>query len=148
MAVYTYVAKDEKGGMFTGTYTDVDNASGRSANLTRWGMRLLVKARRGKQDVKRRRIGGRVKQSDVAAFAYKFAGMYTAGLPILEECLETLEQQADNPAFKNILTDVRENVGYRLEFEGRVRQTQRGVFGFLYWNGRGWRSRRQTGRNP
>ncbi|MGD0597813.1 MAG: type II secretion system F family protein [Sedimentisphaerales bacterium] len=109
MAVYTYVAKDEKGGMFTGTYTDVDSASMLRSELDKMGY-VLVKARRGKQDVKGRRIGGRVKQSEVATFAYKFAGMYTAGLPILR-CLETLEQQADNPAFKNILTDVRENVG-------------------------------------
>jgi type IV pilus assembly protein PilC len=109
MAVYTYVAKDEKGGMFTGTYTDVDNASALRSELDKMGY-VLVKARRGKQDVKGRRIGGRVKQSDVAAFAYKFAGMYTAGLPILR-CLETLEQQADNPAFKTILVDIRENVG-------------------------------------
>jgi type IV pilus assembly protein PilC len=109
MAVYTYVAKDEKGGMFTGTYADVDSASTIRSELDKMGY-VLVKARRGKQDVKGRRIGGRVKQSEVATFAYKFAGMYSAGLPILR-CLETLEQQADNPAFKNILADVRENVG-------------------------------------
>jgi type IV pilus assembly protein PilC len=109
MAVYTYLAKDEKGGMFTGTYTDVDSASTLRSELDKMGY-VLVKARRGKQDVKGRRIGGRVKQSEVATFAYKFAGMYTAGLPILR-CLETLEQQADNPAFKSILADIRENVG-------------------------------------
>jgi type II secretory pathway component PulF len=109
MAVYTYVAKDEKGGMFTGTYADVDNASALRSELDKMGY-VLVKARRGKKDVKSHRIGGWVKQSDVAAFAYKFSGMYTAGLPILR-CLETLEQQADSPAFKNILMDVRENVG-------------------------------------
>ena len=79
MAVYTYVAKDEKGGMFTGTYTDVDNASALRSELDKMGY-VLIKARRGKQDVKGRRIGGRVKPSDVATFAYKFAGMYTAGL--------------------------------------------------------------------
>ena len=109
MAVYTYVAKDEKGGMFTGTYTDVDSTSTLRSELDKMGY-VLVKARRGKQDVKGRRIGGRVKQSEVATFAYKFAGMYAAGLPILR-CLETLEQQADNPAFKSILADIRENVG-------------------------------------
>jgi type IV pilus assembly protein PilC len=36
--------------------------------------------------------------------------MYSAGLPILR-CLETLGQQADNPAFKCIIEDVKENVG-------------------------------------
>ncbi len=120
MAVYTYVAKDEKGGMFTGTYTDVDSASTLRSELDKMGY-VLVKARRGKQDAKGRRIGGRVKQSEVATFAYKFAGMYTAGLPILR-CLETLEQQADNPAFKSISCGCKRERGDRLEFEGRIRQ--------------------------
>jgi len=109
MAVYTYVAKDEKGGMFTGTYTDVDNASMLRSELDKMGY-VLVKARRGKQGIKGYRFGGKVEQSEVATFAYKFAGMYTAGLPILR-CLETLEQQTDSTAFKNILADIRENVG-------------------------------------
>lgn len=109
MAVYTYVAKDDKGVMLTGTYTDVESQSALSDELEKIGY-VLIKARRGKQDVKKRRAAGRVKQSDVATFAYKFAGMYSAGLPILR-CLETLEQQADNPAFKSILTEVKDDVG-------------------------------------
>ena len=109
MAVYTYVAKDDKGVMLTGTYTDVESSSALRNELDKIGY-VLVKARRGKQDVKKRRAMGRVKQSDVATFAYKFAGMYSAGLPILR-CLETLEEQADNPAFKCILTEVKEDVG-------------------------------------
>jgi type IV pilus assembly protein PilC len=109
MAVYTYVAKDDKGVMLTGTYTDVESSSALRDELEKIGY-TLVKARRGKQDIKKRLMWGKVKQSDVAAFAYKFAGMYSAGLPILR-CLETLEQQADNPAFKCILTQVKEDVG-------------------------------------
>jgi type IV pilus assembly protein PilC len=109
MAVYTYVAKDDKGVMLTGTYNDVESQSALRDELEKVGY-VLVKARRGKQDVKKRLMRGRVKQSDIATFAYKFAGMYSAGLPILR-CLETLEQQADNPAFKSILTEVKEDVG-------------------------------------
>jgi len=109
MAVYTYVAKDDKGVMLTGTYTDVESQSALRDELGKIGY-VLVKARRGKQDVKKRRAAGRVKQSDVATFAYKFAGMYSAGLPILR-CLETLEQQVDNPAFKVVLTEVKDDVG-------------------------------------
>ncbi|MGD0552507.1 MAG: type II secretion system F family protein [Sedimentisphaerales bacterium] len=109
MAVYTYVAKDDKGVMLTGTYTDVESQSALRDELGKIGY-VLVKARCGKRDVKKRRTAGRVKQSDVATFAYKFAGMYSAGLPILR-CLETLEQQVDNPAFKSILTEVKDDVG-------------------------------------
>jgi type IV pilus assembly protein PilC len=109
MSVYTYVAKDDRGVVLTGTYTDIESSSALRGELEKIGY-VLVKARRGKQEVKKRRIGSRVKQSDVAAFAYKFAGMYSAGLPILR-CLDTLEEQADNPAFKGILTEVKEDVG-------------------------------------
>jgi type IV pilus assembly protein PilC len=109
MAVYTYVAKDERGGVVTGTYTDVDSTSALRSELDKMGY-VLVKAKRGARTTKNHRIQGRVRQAEVATFAYKFAGMYSAGLPILR-CLETLEQQMDNQAFRRILTDVRENVG-------------------------------------
>ena len=109
MAVYTYVAKDERGGVVTGTYTDVDNTSALRNELNKMGY-ALVKARRGTQADKSHRKPGRVRQEEIATFAYKFAGMYSAGLPILK-CLETLEQQTENRALKYIIADVRENVG-------------------------------------
>ena len=109
MAVYTYVAKDERGGVVTGTYTDVDNTSALRNELNKMGY-ALVKARRGTEADKGRRKPGRVRQAEIATFAYKFAGMYSAGLPILK-CLETLEQQTENRALKYIIADVRENVG-------------------------------------
>jgi len=108
MAVYTYVAKDEKGGVVTGTYTDVESTSALRGELDKMGY-VLVKAKRGTQARKNRPGSGRVSQSEVATFAYKFAEMYSAGLPILK-CLETLELQTSNPAFQDVITDVRENV--------------------------------------
>jgi type IV pilus assembly protein PilC len=108
MAVFTYVAKDDKGAMITGTYSDIESSSELRDELDKMGY-SLVKARKGKNGEKIKRKFGMVRQSDVATFAYKFAGMYSAGLPILR-CLETLEQQADNPAFRNIIADIREGV--------------------------------------
>jgi len=105
MTVYTYVAKDEKGVVFSGTYADVDSTSALRGELDKMGY-VLVKARRGKQAKKK---SGRVKQAEVATFAYKFAGMYAAGLPILR-CLEALEQQTENRAFKQVVGDVRDDV--------------------------------------
>jgi type IV pilus assembly protein PilC len=105
MAVYTYVAKDEKGVSFSGTYADVDSTSALRGELGKMGY-VLVKARRGKQAKKKR---GRVRQAEVATFAYKFAGMYAAGLPILR-CLEVLEQQTESQVFRQIVGDVREAV--------------------------------------
>jgi type IV pilus assembly protein PilC len=115
MAVYTYVAKDEKGGTVSGTYTDVDSTSSLRNELDKMGY-VLVKARRNRKTGRDRRKIGRVTQSEVATFAYKFAGMYSAGLPILR-CLETLEQQTDNQGFRSIIADVRENVGTGLSLK-------------------------------
>ncbi len=125
MAVYTYVAKDEKGVTVSGTYTDVDSTSSLRSELDKMGY-VLVRAKRGRQTRKNPRRLGRVKQSEVATFAYKFAGMYSAGLPILR-CLETLEQQADKPAFKNIIVDVRENVATGLSLRAAFAR-HKGVF--------------------
>jgi type IV pilus assembly protein PilC len=108
MAVFTYVAKDEKGATVTGTYTDVDGASALRDELDKIGY-TLIKAKRNRTGDRQRKRKGRVKQLEVATFAYKFAGMYSAGLPILK-CLDTLEQQTDKPAFRDIIADIKENV--------------------------------------
>jgi type IV pilus assembly protein PilC len=108
MAVFTYVAKDEKGATVTGTYTDIYSTSVLRDELDKMGC-TLIKAKRSKHPDREHRRKGKVKQLEVATFAYKFAGMYSAGLPILK-CLDTLEQQADKPAFRDIIADIKENV--------------------------------------
>ncbi len=115
MAVYTYVAKDTRGQTVSGTYTDVEGTSALRDELDKMGY-VLVKARRSRQSGKgiRRRV--KVKQSEIATFAYKFAGMYSAGLPILR-CLDTLEQQTSKPALRSIIADVRDNVGTGLSLK-------------------------------
>jgi type IV pilus assembly protein PilC len=108
MAVFTYVAKDEKGGTVTGTYSDVENASALRDELDKMGY-VLLKARRSKNPKKEHHGPAKVKHMEIATFAYKFAGMYSAGLPILK-CLDTLEQQTVNPVFRGIIADIKENV--------------------------------------
>jgi type IV pilus assembly protein PilC len=105
MAVYEYTAKDDSGNKFSGTYSDITDVATLRYELGKLGY-VLVKARRAKNRGARRK---KVKQRDVVAFAYKFAGMYSAGLSVLN-CLETLEEQAENIAFKNILSDVRQSI--------------------------------------
>ncbi len=105
MAVYQYVAKDRTGKRFSGIYTDIDNVTGLREELGRIGY-VLVKARRKRISVMRRR---RIKRSEVTTFAYKFAGMYSAGLSILS-CLETLEEQTENQAFKDVIADIKQSI--------------------------------------
>ena len=105
MAVYDYTAKDENGHTLTGTYDDIDNVAVLREELTKMGY-VLVKARKRKNPATKR---GRIKQSEVVTFIYKFAEMYSAGLSITR-CLEVLEEQSENPAFGCIVTDVRQSI--------------------------------------
>jgi type IV pilus assembly protein PilC len=105
MAVYQYTAKDETGNKFSGRHEGVESVATLREELDKMGY-VLVKAHRAKtQKTKRRKI----KRRDIVAFTYKFAGMYSAGLPILR-CLETLEEQAENRALKDMLADIRQGV--------------------------------------
>jgi len=105
MAVYEYTAQDADGNKLSGTYSDIDSVAALRKELAKMGDTLL-NARR-----KKIRTGKRLKirQAEVVAFAYKFAGMCSAGLPIAR-CLETVEEQTENQAFKYVLSDVRGSI--------------------------------------
>jgi len=106
MAIFEYTAKDETGSHFSGVYTDVENAKDLRQELSKMGY-SLVKAQR--RNTNKQSGRGRIKQPDVVAFAFEFAGMYAAGLSIIR-CLETLEEQSDKAALKAVIKDVRERV--------------------------------------
>jgi type IV pilus assembly protein PilC len=105
MAVFQYVAKDGTGRKFSGIYTDIDDVVGLREELAKVGY-VLLKARRRKSSTVRRR---RIKRSEVTTFAYKFAGMYSAGLSIVD-CLQTLEEQTENQAFKSVIADIKQSI--------------------------------------
>ena len=105
MAVYDYTAKDENGDTLTGTCDDIDNVGALRGELAKMGY-VLVKARQQKNSKGKR---GRIKQSEVVAFVYKFAEMYSAGVSITR-CLEVLEEQSENPAFGRIIADARQSI--------------------------------------
>jgi type IV pilus assembly protein PilC len=105
MAVLEYTAKDRDGNRFSDICSDVDNVAVLREDLARMGDTLL-KAKRRKSGTGKR-VG--VSQQDIATFAYKFAGMCSAGLSIIR-CLETLEEQTRNKAFRQVISDVRQSV--------------------------------------
>ena len=51
----------------------------------------------------------KVKQEDVILFCRQFSTMIDAGLPIIQ-CLDILHSQQENPTFKKILKEIKENV--------------------------------------
>jgi len=105
MAMYKYIARDGVGNELSGVYTNVDSAQMLRSELMKLGY-VLVRARRERRNGK---LATRVRQREIAAFAYKFAGMYSAGLPVVR-CLEAMEEQTDNRALRGVIADVRRRV--------------------------------------
>lgn len=105
MMVYEYTARDEDGNKFSGTYSNVTNIAVLRKELAKMGDTLL-KARRKKTETGKR---AKIKQAEIVSFAYKLSGMCSAGLTITR-CLETIEEQTENQAFKFVLSDVRQSI--------------------------------------
>jgi type IV pilus assembly protein PilC len=105
VAVYEYIARDENGSKFSGTYSDIDSIAMLREELAKMGYALLRSKRKRSATKKRAKI----KHTEVVTFAYNFAGMISAGLPIAK-CLETIEEQTENQSFKDVISDVRQGI--------------------------------------
>lgn len=105
MATYEYTARDEAGHVFSGNYDDIGSISLLRNELNKIGYHLL----RAKKKRKFNPNSVKIKQTDITTFAFKFAGMSAAGLPITL-CLETLEKQTENQALKHVITEIKKNV--------------------------------------
>jgi type IV pilus assembly protein PilC len=105
MAVYEYTAVDQNQHTFSGIYTNIDGVKGLRKELAKMDYRLLKVRRKisptGKQ--------AKIKQAEVITFTYRFAGMCSAGVSIAQS-LKTLEEQTDNPAFKYVISDIRQSI--------------------------------------
>ncbi|UCD50899.1 MAG: type II secretion system F family protein [Phycisphaerales bacterium] len=105
MASFEYTARDGAGHEFTGTYRDIGGVAVLRSELHKVGY-VLVRAR---QIGKRSGRNKPVREQDIVAFAYKFSGMYSAGLSVIG-CLETLEDQTGRSGLRAVLADVRRRV--------------------------------------
>lgn len=105
MPTFQYIAKDRSGREFDGVYDEIAGVGALRSELARIGY-VLVRARRVKPHSSRR---SRVKSEDIVSFAYKFSGMYSAGLSVTS-CLETLAGQAEQPVLGRMLGDVQKRV--------------------------------------
>ena len=105
MALYEYIAIDGNGNKFSGVYEDIDNVAALRKDLEKMGDTLLKAKRKKSKALKRVRIP----QDEVVTFAYRLAGMCSAGLSI-SRCLETLAEQTENRSFRRVLSDVRQSI--------------------------------------
>lgn len=108
MAEYQYIAEDLQGGQISGVYEDVPDREHLREDLDKLGYRLL-KARRVSRKSPAGQLKGKIRPAEIVAFAYEFAGMFTAGLSVVR-CLETMEEQTVNEAMRTVLSSVRQAI--------------------------------------
>ncbi len=105
MAVFQYEARDDKGDIFIGVYEDVRNLSELKDELFKIGYSLISAKKR--RNIKATLSS--IKPSEIVEFSYKFAGMSSAGLSIIQ-CLDTLEKQTETDSLRCVITDIRKKI--------------------------------------
>jgi type IV pilus assembly protein PilC len=109
MPVYQWSGKNRKGEVKRG---EIDLADERAVknHLARQGI-IPSKIKKKPKDI----LAGiaflqpKVQEKDVILFTRQFSTMIDAGLPIVQ-CLDILQAQEENPTFKTILRDIKEQV--------------------------------------
>jgi type IV pilus assembly protein PilC len=109
MPVYQWSGKNRKGEVKRG---EIDLADERAVknHLARQGI-IPSKIKKKPKDI----LAGiaflqpKVQEKDVILFTRQFSTMIDAGLPIVQ-CLDILQTQEENPTFKTILRDIKEQV--------------------------------------
>ncbi|RME05082.1 MAG: type II secretion system F family protein [Planctomycetota bacterium] len=117
MPDYAYEAKDAEGKVVRGSINASDENSAvstlRRQNLTVTSLKVQTGKSKPKKtlwEILNSGIGSgppkpRIKSQDMVVFTRQLATMLSAGIPLLE-CLEILQEQAQDPGFKLILEEV------------------------------------------
>ncbi|MFH0917441.1 MAG: type II secretion system F family protein [bacterium] len=110
MGTFTYTAKRDRGGPFSGELAG-DSKAAVVAELRRKGFTVLrLEEKRGLPDIRELlEASKRIKARDKAVFARQFATMINAGLAVLR-ALYILEEQTENSRLSKIIKAVREDV--------------------------------------
>ena len=109
MPVYLWTGKNRKGETQKGEMEAANENAVRS-HLTRLKMTPIRVKKKPKDLLENVSfLQPVVKQSDVILFCRQFSTMIDAGLPIIQ-CLDILHSQQENPTFKKMLKNIKENV--------------------------------------
>ncbi|HSH71116.1 MAG TPA: type II secretion system F family protein, partial [Deferrisomatales bacterium] len=109
MPVYKWEGKVRDGSVKKGTM-EAPNEAVVTAQLR--GQKIMptkIKKSLGAVEIKIPGMKPKVKTKDLVVFTRQFATMIDAGLPLVQ-CLEILSTQQDNPTFKEIISQVKEDV--------------------------------------
>ncbi len=138
MAVYEYVAFDERGKEIKGI-VDAD-----SPRLARQKLRAngifpvslkeeqKTEAKTGAKDISIRWFSGRIKLGDITVMTRQLATLIGAGLPLVTS-LNALLEQTENPALKRVIAQVRERVNEGNSLANALAEHPR-VFSTLFIN--------------
>jgi type IV pilus assembly protein PilC len=110
VGTYTYIARKDRAGSFTGEVTGESKAAA-VAELRRKGLTVLrLEEKRSLPKINELfESSMRIKTRDKAVFARQFATMINSGLAVLR-ALYVLEEQTSNTRFKKIIKAVQEDV--------------------------------------
>ena len=109
MPVYLWTGKNRKGETQKGEM-DAANENAVRNHLTRLKI-TPVRIKKKPKDIMENIsfLQPKVKQNDVILFCRQFSTMIDAGLPIIQ-CLDILHSQQENPTFKKMLKNIKDNV--------------------------------------
>lgn len=114
MTLFAYTATNAKNQIIKGTI-ETTNRSGVTAALSKQGLRpLSIKEQSGGKRLGAAKGGlgfmsGKVKMNDLVIFTRELSAMVGAGVPLLRS-LSSLEEHAESPALKKVLTAVIQDV--------------------------------------
>ncbi len=114
---FIYKAKEPNGRVVKGVVEAADN----KAALSRLASQRLTVIELIQKDVKKKFFKSKVNNSDVVIFSRQLSTLVSAGVPIVQG-LNILEAQAENPAFKTVVTGLRADIESGLSIADAMRK--------------------------
>jgi len=130
MPTYTWKGKNKMGKMQEGSVT-AENKDSVIALLRRQQIMVSAVTEKGKE-LAVPKMGGSVRQKEIAIFTRQFSVMIDAGLPLVQ-CLEILGSQQKNRLFQKVLFQVRQDVESGSTLADSMRKHPK-VFSSLFCN--------------
>src|SRR5262245_17874992 len=130
MPTYSWKGKG-KGGRIQQGVIAADSKEAVVALLRKQQVLVTAVTEKGKE-IALPKMGGGVKQKEIAIFTRQFSVMIDAGLPLVQ-CLEILGSQQKNRAFQKVLFEVRQDVESGSTLADSLRKHNK-VFNALYCN--------------
>lgn len=122
MPTFKYVAKDASGKQVSKTM-EAKNESDVKAQLRSQSLQVISVTEEKKSSLWNIQLGGppkpRVGGEGLVIFTRQFSTMISAGIPVLE-CLDILEEQAEDPGFKKVVQTIVEDVRSGLDLSAAI----------------------------